>query len=54
MRAFLALLCLAFFIFGFYLMGTAFNYPDKEGYIFGAGLIVCFLAVGIPMSQRDR
>jgi len=52
MRALFALICLALFVAGLYIMSLAFSYPAHEGYIFAGGLLLCVVAFFVPMAQK--
>ena len=50
MRPVFAIVMIALFALGLYIMAIAFDHPGAEAYIFSGGLVVSALAFAIPLQ----
>ena len=50
MRPVFALVMIALFVLGLYIMAIAFDHPGAEAYIFCGGIAISALAFAIPMQ----
>lgn len=49
-----AIIDIAVFVFGLFLIGTAFATPGSEAVLFFAGILVATVACAVPFAVLDR